>query len=211
MGTLRKSGVSVAFTDEKVVSYPCVPSSQGRTIMKNLIKINCKIAGTVLAAVLVFTLTTCGTTGGGIVSQAFTSIDDLEEYLYEQPANTPSTPYLVKLNVADITNLEIALNNAADKYVYLDLSGSTITSIPNSAFNNSKFFYGCASLTGVFIPTSVTNIERGAFYGYTSLTAINVSTGNSAYIAENGVLYNRNKTVIYTYPAGKTGSLPYLT
>jgi hypothetical protein len=38
---------------------------------------------------------------------------------------------------------------------------------------------------------------------HTSLTAINVDPGNTAYTSENGVLYNKAKTILYTYPAGK--------
>jgi hypothetical protein len=35
-----------------------------------------------------------------------------------------------------------------------------------------RAFQGCASLTGVIIPTSVTNIGASAFYGCTDLTTI---------------------------------------
>jgi hypothetical protein len=42
------------------------------------------------------------------------------------------------------------------------------------------------------------------FYHCTSLTTINIGSGNNAYSSENGVLYNKNKTVLHTYAAGKT-------
>jgi hypothetical protein len=39
-----------------------------------------------------------------------------------------------------------------------------------------------------------------------SLTAINVAADNTNYSSENGVLYNKNKTFLYKYPAGKAGT-----
>ncbi|WP_400233773.1 leucine-rich repeat protein, partial [Methanomethylophilus alvi] len=42
--------------------------------------------------------------------------------------------------------------------------------------------------------------------GCTSLTAINVAEGNTAYVSENGVLFNKSKTSLIQYPAGKTDS-----
>ena len=73
----------------------------------------------------------------------------------------------------------------------------SVISIGGCAFNN------CTSLTSVTIPDSVTSIDYPAFVGCTSLTAINVATGNQNYVSANGVLYNKNKTTIKCYPAGK--------
>jgi hypothetical protein len=73
-----------------------------------------------------------------------------------------------------------------------------ITSIGVGAFS------ACTKLTNITIPNGVTNIEEAAFSNCTSLVTINVEVSNSAYTSENGVLYNKNKTVLHTYPAGKT-------
>ena len=78
--------------------------------------------------------------------------------------------------------------------------GNSVTSIGDSAF------YGCTSLTSVTIPDSVTSIGGFAFSRCTSLTAINVAEGNTAYVSENGVLFNKSKTSLIQYPAGKTDS-----
>jgi hypothetical protein len=88
------------------------------------------------------------------------------------------------------------------KFVYLDLSGSTITRIPDDAFRLTDGMP--STLVGVTIPNSVTEIGEGIFYGCTSLATINVDAGNSAYSSQDGVLYNKNKTTLHTYPAGKT-------
>jgi len=82
---------------------------------------------------------------------------------------------------------------------------SSIT-IPNSITSIGKgAFLACTSLTSITIPDSVTSIGEGTFSGCTNLTAIIVDAGNNSYTVENGVLYNKNKTVLYRYPAGKTG------
>ena len=73
----------------------------------------------------------------------------------------------------------------------------SVTSIGGGAFE------GCASLTSITIPSSVTSIGDSAFRSCTSLTAINVTTGNKNYLSVNGVLYNKDKTTIKCYPAGK--------
>jgi hypothetical protein len=150
------------------------------------------------------------TRGTRIIPQIpFTSIAALGTWLTSQPANNASAPYTVKLNVSDLGGSPaiagsagyVLLNNK--KYVSLDLSGSTFTSIPYDAVNDRGAFEDCGYLTSVTIGSSVTNIGDYAFNSG-SLIAINVVAGNSAYTAENGVLYNKAKTVLIQYPSGKT-------
>jgi len=138
----------------------------------------------------------------------FTSIAALGTWLTSQPANNASTPYTVKLNVSDLGGSTAIAGSVGyvlntNKYVSLDLSGSTFTSIPYDDVNDRGAFETCTYLTSVTIGSSVTNIGDYAFVACTSLTTINVVAGNSAYTAENGVLYNKAKTVLIQYPAGK--------
>jgi hypothetical protein len=77
---------------------------------------------------------------------------------------------------------------------------NSVTSIGNSAFN------GCTNLTSITIPNSVTSIGNGVFNGCTSLTTINVDPANNSYSLQDGVLYNKDKTTLVVYPAGKTGN-----
>jgi len=67
-------------------------------------------------------------------------------------------------------------------------------------------FAYCASLTSVIIGNGVTSIDGGAFYDCTSLTAINVGAANTVYSSQDGVLYNKARTVLLQYPYGKTGA-----
>ena len=74
----------------------------------------------------------------------------------------------------------------------------SVTSIGDWAFRD------CTSLTSITIPNSVTSIGDWAFESCTSLTAIDVEAGNSNYTSVNGVLFNKDKTELICYPAGKT-------
>jgi len=73
----------------------------------------------------------------------------------------------------------------------------TVTSIKGTAFQ------WCEGLKSVTIPDNVTDIGEQAFSECNSLTSITVNTANTAYISDNGVLYNKNKTTLIQYPAGK--------
>lgn len=67
-------------------------------------------------------------------------------------------------------------------------------------------FYSCEDLTSVTIPASVTTIGSGAFSGCISVTKFVVDGNNLHFIASDGVLFNKAKTQLIAYPAGKAGS-----
>ena len=75
--------------------------------------------------------------------------------------------------------------------------GDGVTSIDWHAFSN------CTSLESITIPNSVTSIGNYAFYNCTSLTSITVDEDNAFYSSRDGVLFNKNKSELITYPAGK--------
>ena len=80
----------------------------------------------------------------------------------------------------------------------------TSITIPNSVmYIENQAFEGCTRLKSITIPDSVTEIEYSAFSACTSLTEIKVATKNANYVSVNGVLYNKDKTTIMCYPAGK--------
>jgi hypothetical protein len=129
-------------------------------------------------------------------TQTFTTIAEMATWLAAQPANTATTPYTVKLNVADLTGIARSLTDNNTKYISLDLSGSTITSIPNFAFYDAgaekrnalvsvtipdsvisignSAFSQCIILASITIPNNVTNIGEYAFNGCTKLASVTI-------------------------------------
>ena len=66
-------------------------------------------------------------------------------------------------------------------------------------------FSGCFSLESIDIPASVTQIGIGAFVS-SGLKNINVDSQNPSYSDVNGVLFDKYKTKLFTFPAGRAGS-----
>ena len=112
-------------------------------------------------------------------SGTFNSIYDFEVWLTAQPDNTAASPHTAKLNVSSLGGSFLTAGSVgyiiqanANKYLSLDLSGCSITSIGGGSSYDSPF-RGCSNLTGVIIPNSVTSIGQQAFSG-TSLTNVNI-------------------------------------
>lgn len=79
--------------------------------------------------------------------------------------------------------------------------------IPDSVTSVGNYAFGwCERLTGVTVPAGVTSIGLDAFDNCMSLTRIDVASANGIYASENGVLFNKNRTKLIRYPAGKSGA-----
>ena len=77
---------------------------------------------------------------------------------------------------------------------------ASVTEIDGSAFE------GCASLASIDIPANVTNIVEYAFYGCKNLASINVDDKNTTYASVDGVLYNKEKTILIQAPGKLQGN-----
>ena len=78
--------------------------------------------------------------------------------------------------------------------------GNNVTTINRSVFAN------CTALTSVVIGGSVKSIGTYIFENCTSLVNITVGTTNTNYSSSDGVLFNKGKTKLISYPAGKSSA-----
>ena len=100
----------------------------------------------------------------------------------------------------------------------IDLSGVTV--IPEEAFKfcdklsevklskklesiNSRAFSQCFSLKKIDLPKTVSFISESSMLGCKALQEINVDKDNKYYCSVDGVLFNKNKTKLIKFPAGK--------
>ncbi|MCL2487706.1 MAG: leucine-rich repeat protein [Oscillospiraceae bacterium] len=67
-------------------------------------------------------------------------------------------------------------------------------------------FRSCFRLQAIVIPASVTHIDEYAFISCENVKKISVDPDNQTYSDINGVLYNKDKSVLIYYPDGKPGT-----
>jgi len=77
---------------------------------------------------------------------------------------------------------------------------SSLTSIGSYAFNF------CSALTSITLPSSLTLIENTAFCYCYALTQFVVENGNTAFVADDGVLFTKDKKKIVAFPSAKAKS-----
>ena len=92
-------------------------------------------------------------------------------------------------------------------FAFYDCGGLTSITIGNSVISIGRgAFDNCSSLTSITIPDSVANIGELVFEGCSNLANIDVTNNNTLFSSQNGVLFNKDKTIIIMYPVGKSGN-----
>jgi hypothetical protein len=89
--------------------------------------------------------------------------------------------------------------SASDVIIPSTIHGLPVTAIESCAFCER-------SLTSITIPDSVTNIGQSAFSAGTTLNTITVDVRNPSYSSADGVLFNKNQTLLIQCPVAKAGS-----
>lgn len=126
-----------------------------------------------------------------------------------------------KISELVFSNNEELSSFDGSKYINLSsvVLNSDITVIPANAFANcvlikelnlpaslktigSKAFFGCHALKEINLP-NIDSIGVAAFANCTNLQSINISAENLHYASELGVLYNKEKSLLIQFPAGK--------
>jgi len=115
--------------------------------------------------------------------------------------NMPKT--LQKLDMKKATVEE----NLIEDECFECCTGLTSVIIPDSVTEiSSTAFGGCTGLTSLTIGSGVTEIGCITAFSEGSLTSIEVAEDNTAYASADGVLFNKDKTILITYPDGKQGA-----
>jgi hypothetical protein len=96
----------------------------------------------------------------------FTGTSEFRRGLDAQSDNTAAAPYAVELKVNDLIGVGLALRANKNKYLRIDLTGSTFTVIRESAF------WDCKNLIAIIIPNSVISIENYTFSECEKLVSI---------------------------------------
>lgn len=96
----------------------------------------------------------------------------------------------------DITTLISCPTSKQDDYTVPD----TVTHIDDYAFQ------GCNKLTKILLPANLTEIGKNAFLSATRLSSITVNESNNNYASADGVLFNKDKTILIHYPEAKAES-----
>ena len=112
------------------------------------------------------------------------------------PLGKTATSYTIPASVTSIE--ERAFLDCTNLATVTFEGASELTTIGMNAFGN------CSNLASINIPAKVTSIGVNVFYGCSKLAAINVADGNNNYSSADGVLFNKDKTTLVAYPAGKT-------
>jgi hypothetical protein len=124
------------------------------------------------------------------------------------PNNVTSIGNYTFSSCRSLTSITIPNNvTSIGNYAFSSCNSLTSINIPDNVTSIGDYaFYVCESFTSINIPDSVTSIGRSAFSGCNSLTQIEVDASNTEYSSDNGVLYNKDITTLFTYPSGKTGT-----
>jgi len=102
-------------------------------------------------------------------------------------------------------NIPSSVKSIGD-YAFYYCPALTSVTIPNSVTSIGDMAFAFSDgLTSVSIGNSVTSIGNEVFEHCSGLISIVVDTSNAAYSSQDGVLYNKAKTVLIQYPGGKAG------
>jgi len=116
--------------------------------------------------------------------------------LLQYPANKNGYSYQIPDKVTTIADYAFSSCKNLSEISY----SSNLKSIGTFAFYNS-------SLRSVHIASHILSIGYSAFHDCQNLTDISVDNNNPAYCSIDGVLFNKSKTRLITYPAGKQNAV----
>ena len=142
-----------------------------------------------------------------------------EDFLMDNSTLTKYTGTATTVSVSDDTKVIGEEAFASNPYLGVINIGKNVKEIEHGAFANCTYlgkvvipdnvkkigsaaFSGCTGLKNVAIGSGVEEIGDGVFAGCRNLAGISVSRKNNSLSYEAGVLYDKDKSWIYTYLSG---------
>lgn len=117
---------------------------------------------------------------------------------YDENINVPST-----IDGKTVIGFEQKCFSVGESWSHIKIKKITL---PNTITNLGDLtFNDLLNLLEVNIPFNVSSININTFNGSDNLTTINVDEKNSNYSSVDGVLFNKNKTLLIKFPPGKKG------
>lgn len=140
-----------------------------------------------------------------------------------KPIEDPSSKGLSFVSNGDGTCSLDGIGDCRDTFIIVPMEspdGDIVVEISDNAFKNCSSikgiefsdsikrigayaFYG-STIREVEIPSTVKEMGNYAFAGCKYLTKIEVDSSNSKFSSLSGVLYNKDGSILITYPAGKS-------
>ena len=137
-------------------------------------------------------------TGSGRMADYGRTDDDLPDSFW---LAAPWDEYKLRITAVSLQDEVTTIGN----YAFCGCDSLTSVTIPDSVTSiGDSAFFDCA-LTSVTIGSGVTYIGKGAFV-CNLLIALSVASDNPNYSSVDGVLFNKSKTELIQYPAGKPES-----
>ena len=140
-------------------------------------------------------------------------------------ADPPWYPFTLKIRKLTICNEVTSISNRAflgcvflasvtignsvqaiGMFAFSDCTSLSSITIPNSVtFIGERAFRSCRFLTSVIIGSGVSLMNYDVFGNCTRLTEINVVADNSHFSSIDGVLFNKDQSILRKYPEGRLG------
>ena len=128
---------------------------------------------------------------------------------YSEPVPRPTTISEIidgfSTGYTDSWDLYISQYDGYEKDVRIPSNFQSTVSI----LGEYAFYYGSNKYTvveTVTVPKEITTIEPGAFQRVPTLKNVIVESDHPNYSSEDGILYNKDQTTLYSYPSGKDTS-----
>ena len=120
------------------------------------------------------------------------------------PESITSIGYHMFIGCSCLTSVSIPKGvTAIEERAFSGCSSLTSVTLPDGVTSIGRGAFEASGLTSILLPDNVSSIDVVAFSSCEALTQITVGENNGTFSSENGVLFDKEKTTLLVYPAGK--------